>query len=161
MKIRPLNAREKRTWPKEVIVKLEKAFVDIRGSIQPLVDLPMESAVLIQSRKGAVRANHYHQTDWHYCYVLSGSIEYLHRPTGSRARPKSVFVKEGELFFTPPMVDHQMIFPEDAQFLVLSRNSRSHPAATVSIRLRPSCRPRVASCGRRGCSWLKSAIPSA
>ena len=24
-KIRPLNAREKRTWPKEVLVKLEKA----------------------------------------------------------------------------------------------------------------------------------------
>ena len=86
MKIRPLNAREKRTWPKEVIVKLEKAFVDIRGSIQPLVDLPMESAVLIHSKKGAVRANHYHQTDWHFCYVLSGSIEYLHRPTGSRAQ---------------------------------------------------------------------------
>ena len=28
-KIRPLNAREKRTWPKEVLVKLEKAFVDV------------------------------------------------------------------------------------------------------------------------------------
>ena len=84
MKIRPLNAREKRSWPKEVIVKLEKAFVDIRGSIQPLVDLPMESAVLIHSKKGAVRANHYHQTDWHFCYVrfslaLSGLIFFIRR----------------------------------------------------------------------------------
>jgi len=133
IKLRPVTAREKLAWPKDVIVKLEKAFVDIRGSIQPLVDLPMESAVLIHSKKGAVRANHYHQTDWHFCYVLSGSIEYLHRPTGSRGKPKTVFVKEGELFFTPPMVDHQMIFPEDASFLVLGRNSRAQPVYEADV----------------------------
>jgi len=133
IKLRPVTAREKLAWPKDVIVKLEKAFVDIRGSIQPLVDLPMESAVLIHSKKGAVRANHYHQTDWHFSYVLSGSIEYLHRPTGSRGKPKTVFVKEGELFFTPPMVDHQMIFPEDASFLVLGRNSRAQPVYEADV----------------------------
>ena len=133
IKLRPVTAKERLTWPKDVIVKLEKAFVDMRGSIQPLVDLPMESAVLIHSKKGAVRANHYHQTDWHFCYVLSGSIEYLHRPTGSKAKPKTVFVKEGELFFTPPMVDHQMIFPEDASFLVLGRNSRAQPVYEADV----------------------------
>jgi quercetin dioxygenase-like cupin family protein len=133
IKLRPVTARERLTWPKDVIVKLEAAFVDLRGSIQPLVDLPMESAVLIQSKKGAVRANHYHQTDWHFCYVLSGSIEYLHRPTGSKARPKTVLVKEGELFFTPPMVDHQMVFPEDARFLVLGRNSRAQPVYEADV----------------------------
>ena len=133
IKLRPVTAKERLTWPKDVIVKLEKAFVDLRGSIQPLVDLPMESAVLIHSKKGAVRANHYHQTDWHFCYVLSGSIEYLHRPTGTKAKPKTVFVKEGELFFTPPMVDHQMIFPEDASFLVLGRNSRAQPVYEADV----------------------------
>ena len=133
IKLRPVTAKERLTWPKDVIVKLEKAFVDLRGSIQPLVDLPMESAVLIHSKKGAVRANHYHQTDWHFCYVLSGSIEYLHRPTGSKAKPKTVFVREGELFFTPPMVDHQMIFPEDASFLVLGRNSRAQPVYEADV----------------------------
>src|SRR5215510_11554431 len=111
VRIRPLTDEERKLWPSEVIVPLEKPFADERGEIQPLVDLMMESCVLIHSRKGSVRANHYHQTDWHFCYVLSGSIEYLHRPQGSRARPKGVFVKEGELFFTPPLVDHQMIFP--------------------------------------------------
>ena len=133
IKLRPVTAKERLAWPKDVIVKLEKAFVDMRGSIQPLVDLPMESAVLIHSKKGAVRANHYHQTDWHFCYVLSGSIEYLHRPTGTKAKPKAVFVKEGELFFTPPMVDHQMIFPEDASFLVLGRNSRAQPVYEADV----------------------------
>ena len=46
------------------------SFDDERGSIQPLVDMDMKSSVLISSNTGSVRANHYHKTDWHYCYVL-------------------------------------------------------------------------------------------
>ena len=82
MVVREVTEEERKKWPREVIVPLEKAFADVRGEIQPLVDLPMESCVLISSKKGAVRANHYHRTDWHFCYVLSGSIEYSERPHG-------------------------------------------------------------------------------
>ena len=90
----------------------------------PLVDLAMKSAVWITSKKGSVRANHYHKSDWHFCYVVSGSIEYYHRPHGSGQEPEMVLVNKGELFFTPPMVDHAMVFPEDTVFLTLGRNSR-------------------------------------
>lgn len=124
VRIRPLTEEEEKLWPSEVIVPLEKPFADDRGEIQPLVDLMMESCVLIHSRKGSVRANHYHRSDWHFCYVISGSIEYLHRPQGSTQEPGSVLVREGQLFFTPPMVEHQMLFPEKTSFLVLGRNSR-------------------------------------
>lgn len=111
-------------WPKDPIVPLETPHVDDRGEIIPLVDALMQSAVLITSRKGAVRANHYHKTDWHYCYVMKGSIEYYHRPTGSDEPAEMVLVKEGEMVFTPPMVDHAMVFPEDSVFLTLGRNPR-------------------------------------
>ena len=30
----------------------------------------------------------------------------------------------GQLFFTPPMVDHSMVFVEETVFLTLGRNSR-------------------------------------
>ncbi len=106
------------------MVPLEKPFVDKRGAIQPLVDRMMKSAVLIESKAGSLRANHYHKTDWHYCYVLSGSIEYFHRPTGSEKDPEKLLVKAGEMVFTPPMIDHGMKFPEDTTFLTLSRNPR-------------------------------------
>ena len=132
-KIRPLTDAERAAWPSGVIVKLEPPFVDDRGGIQPLVDLPMESCVLINSKKGSTRANHYHQTDWHYCYVLSGTVEYLHRPTGSAETPKKTLVKEGQLFFTPPMVDHAMYFPVDTTFLVLGRNSRAQPVYEADV----------------------------
>ncbi len=106
------------------IVPLNKQFADARGTILPLADEDMKSAVLISSQKGAIRANHYHKTDWHYCYVVTGSIDYYHRPVGSTAAPKHCRVATGQVFFTPPMVEHTMCFPEDTVFICLGRNSR-------------------------------------
>lgn len=119
-----VRARERHVWPRSVVVQLEKPFVDRRGAIQPLVDVDLAGALIISSRKGTVRANHYHKTDWHYCYVLSGAIDYYHRPVGSRRKPTKVRVRKGQLFFTPPMVEHAMVFPVDTVFLTLSRNKR-------------------------------------
>jgi dTDP-4-dehydrorhamnose 3,5-epimerase-like enzyme len=124
IKLTPITEEEKATWPYHGVVKLEKPFVDRRGSIQPLVDIMMQSAVMIESKAGSLRANHYHKTDWHYCYVVSGQIEYLHRITGSETEPETILVNEGEMVFTPPMIDHGMNFPVDTVFLTLSRNPR-------------------------------------
>ena len=124
MPVKPLTEEEKATWPAHGVVKLEKPFIDARGEIQPLVDMMMESAVMIESKKGSLRANHYHKTDWHYCYVISGAIDYYHRLTGSTSTPETITIKQGEMVFTPPMVDHGMTFPEDTVFLTLSRNPR-------------------------------------
>ena len=124
IKIEPVTEDEKNSWPPHGVVKLEKPFVDSRGAIRPIVDTMMKSAVMIESKAGSLRANHYHKTDWHYCYVISGEIEYLHRPTGSSCDPETIAVKQGEMIFTPPMVDHGMRFPVDTVFLALSRNPR-------------------------------------
>lgn len=134
------NRQEKEgaEWPGNPIVPLERPFADERGSIQPLIEAEVRSALLIHSKKGTVRANHYHRTDWHYCYVVSGAVEYYYRPVGSREPPRSVLVKAGQLFFTPPMVEHAMKFPEETVFLALSRNPRdqgSYEADLVRTRL--------------------------
>jgi len=129
----PDRKDERESWPKDVIVPVEKPFVDARGVIQNLVEAGMRMAVVITSKKGAVRANHYHKTDWHYCYVLSGSIEYFHRPVGSQAAPERMLIRTGQLFFTPPMVEHAMRFPEDTVFLTLSRNDRHHEAYEADL----------------------------
>ena len=125
IKIKSLTEEEKNKWPTNVIVPLDLEFEDDRGKIVPLVDLPMESCVIIDSKKGTVRANHYHKTDWHFCYVVEGKIKYYHRPHGDVGKGENVIINKGELFFTPPMVDHSMVFLEDTIFLTLGRNSRS------------------------------------
>lgn len=132
-KIRPQTAEEEAAFPNDVIVPLEPPFADGRGAIQPLVDQAMESAVLISSKKDTVRANHFHHTDWHYCYVIEGRIEYHHRPHGSDAAPKVVIVEKGQLFFTPPLVDHAMVFLEDTVFLTLGRNSRTQEVYEADV----------------------------
>ena len=140
-KLTAVTTKEKNMWPTPGVVKLEKPFVDGRGSIKPLVDTIMRSAIVIESKAGSLRANHYHKTDWHYCYVVSGQIEYLHRQTGSNQKPTTILVNEGEMIFTPPMVDHGMTFPVDTVFLTLSRNPRdqaSYESDVVRVDMVPS-----------------------
>ena len=140
-KLTAVTTKEKNMWPTHGVVKLEKPFVDGRGSIKPLVDTIMRSAMVIESKAGSLRANHYHKTDWHYCYVVSGQIEYLHRQTGSNQKPTTILVNEGEMIFTPPMVDHGMTFPVDTVFLTLSRNPRdqaSYESDVVRVDMVPS-----------------------
>ena len=121
-------------WPKRGIVKLEESHTDARGSIQPLVNFPMKNLSLISSKKGSVRSNHYHQTDWHYMYVLSGSFDYYFRPTGSDEEPQKVSLKAGDMVFTPPMEDHATVFLEDCDLLAMSRNPRDQEAYESDVK---------------------------
>ena len=133
LNIDQVTSAEKEFWPKTPKVSLEKPFIDARGNIQPLVDIMMKSAVLIESKAGSLRANHYHKTDWHYCYVISGSIDYYHRKFGTDTKPELLQVKQGEMVFTPPLVEHCMKFPIDTTFLTLSRNPRDQATYEADV----------------------------
>ena len=121
-------------WPTETRVSLPPAHVDDRGFIQSLVNFPMKNLSLISSKKGAVRSNHYHVTDWHYMYVLKGSFDYHYRPTGSDEEPTVIHVRTGEMVFTPPMEDHATVFIEDTEMLVVSRNPRDQESYEADVR---------------------------
>ena len=114
----------KSSLPKKVKVKLVGNFNDNRGQILNITNSLFRSCAIIKSKKNSIRANHYHKKDWHYCYVLKGEIEYYHRVHGLETKPKKIIIKAGELFFTPPMVDHAMKFLEYTEFVTLGRGSR-------------------------------------
>jgi len=109
---------------KKVKVKLASNFNDQRGQILNIANLLFRSCAIIKSKKNSIRANHYHKKDWHYCYVIKGTIEYYYRKHGLKTKPKKMLIKSGELFFTPPMVDHAMKFLEYTEFITLGRGSR-------------------------------------
>ena len=133
VKLIPITKEEMESWPSEPLVKLQNPFIDRRGSIQPLVDLMMQSAVMIESKAGSLRANHYHKTDWHYCYVISGQIQYFYKNVNSNKMPEMITVNEGNMVFTPPLVEHCMKFPEDTIFLTLSRNPRDQETYEADV----------------------------
>jgi len=121
-------------WPQDLIVPLEPAHIDDRGEIQNLVNFPVKNISLITSKKGAVRSNHYHQTDWHYMYILSGQADYYYRPTGSNEEPEKIVLKKGDMVFTRPMEDHATVFTEDTVLLAMSRNPRDQKSYESDVK---------------------------
>ena len=113
-------------YPDQVEVPLDEPFANQSGKIQNLLLERFTSAAIIESVAGSARANHYHKTDWHYSYVVSGKIQYYWRPAGGREEPKSAVFPAGTMFFTPPMVEHAMFFPEATSFITFARNIRDH-----------------------------------
>ena len=117
----------------KTVVQLPAPFRDDRGMIQNLVDLPLGSALVIHSKKGAVRGNHYHKTDFHYAWLHSGRMIYAHRPVGSTEAPQQWIITPGTLFYSPPMFEHVMVFTEDSVLFVVARNDRHAPDYEADI----------------------------
>ena len=109
----------------KTIIELEKPFIDDRGTIQKILESHSGSCVIISSVKGSQRANHYHKEDYHYCYLVSGSIEYFERPVGSDELPVKYIINPGVLFFTGPMIEHTMYFTEDSVFITFGGGTRT------------------------------------
>ena len=120
-------------------------FIDQRGKILNLLDLPLGSVSLITSVKGAVRANHYHKTDWHYCWMQKGSMDYYYRPVGAKTPAKYLRVKEGEMVYTPSMEEHAMVFTSDAVMWCFAgnpRTSKDYESDTVRVPSLVPAKPR-------------------
>jgi dTDP-4-dehydrorhamnose 3,5-epimerase-like enzyme len=113
-------------WPSDPSLPLDPPYEDARGRIQNLVLKPVTSTAVIASRPGTVRANHYHKTDWHYSYVVSGRVLYFERDVGDSTIPEPKSYGPGVMFFTPPMREHCMVFPEETVFFTMAKNVRSH-----------------------------------
>ena len=106
------------------LINFKDKFEDNRGFIQPLCDLNMKSASLIYTKSNQWRANHYHKKDWHFIYVMSGEFEYYFRKTNTKDEIQKKIVKDGQLLFTGPMIDHAMLYTKETKILVVSKNPR-------------------------------------
>lgn len=111
----------------------------MRGAITKILDngTAIKSILLITSRAGSVRANHYHKKDSHYCYILSGKMEYSEKPVAGGDGETAVLAA-GDMVFTEPQMIHAMRFLEDTTFLAMATESRTqadYEADTVRIEL--------------------------
>ena len=111
-------------YPDEPEVQIDLPFENKNGEIKNLLLENFRSAALIESVRGALRANHYHKTDWHYTYVLYGTVAYFWRPLKSEEKPQFKIFRGGKMFFTPPLVEHAMLFIGESQILTFAKNVR-------------------------------------
>lgn len=101
-----------------------------RGVIEKLAEGNFQSILRITSKAGTVRANHYHKRDSHLCYLVRGKLEYVWRDAlDERASVNRTVIEPGQLFYTPPLVAHAMVFLEDSEFYAFSTQPRQDQAA--------------------------------
>ena len=106
----------------------EGEFVDFRGKISnhELTE-PINLIGLIDSKKGTIRANHYHPQQEQKCLFTKGQIIEVFQDILNPNSPKiTQVVNEGQLSIIKPNVAHTMVFSKDTTFLNLVRGEREH-----------------------------------
>ncbi len=103
-------------------------FEDNRGKISnhELTE-PINLIGLIDSKKGTIRANHYHPQQEQKCLFTKGQIIEIFQDIINPNSPKiTQVVNEGQLSIIKPNVAHTMVFTKDTTFLNLVRGERDH-----------------------------------
>ncbi len=108
----------------ETVKPIKPAFVDARGEIINVFEGTTGHVAYITSKKGSVRANHYHKKDIQYMYLISGAYETHCCPVDDPSKKQVLKVKAGDIVRTPPMVAHAQKFTEDSVFLSLTTRMR-------------------------------------
>ena len=106
----------------------DNLFIDKRGRISnhELTE-PINLIGLIDSKKGTIRANHYHPQQEQKCLFTKGQIIEVFQDIINPNSPKiTQVVNEGQLSIIKPNVAHTMIFTKDTTFLNLVRGERDH-----------------------------------
>jgi nucleoside-diphosphate-sugar epimerase len=132
-------------WSKQNLIKdLEHVrdgnneFIDERGKISnhELTE-PINLIGLIDSKKGTIRANHYHPQQEQKCLFTKGQIIEIFQDILNPNSPKiTQVVNEGQLSIIKPNVAHTMVFTKDTTFLNLVRGERDHENYGISHTIR-------------------------
>jgi dTDP-4-dehydrorhamnose 3,5-epimerase-like enzyme len=110
----------------EKIFKVEHPYEDARGRLDYWVmPQPVNWVGVATSKKGAVRANHWHPREQQKCLILSGKCVCVYKDLTKPDSPiKHHLAVEGDLVVTPPRVAHAVIYLEDTVFLNLVTGER-------------------------------------
>ena len=82
---------------------------------------------MIESKKGTIRANHYHPQQEQKCLFTKGQIIEIFQDIINPNAPKiTQVVDAGQLSIIKPNVAHTMVFTKDTTFLNLVRGERDH-----------------------------------
>jgi dTDP-4-dehydrorhamnose 3,5-epimerase-like enzyme len=95
---------------------------DDRGTIEDLLEGPIDSVTEIFTRQGAVRGNHYHKETTQWTYVVSGCLRICRCDGGVIVE---VIVGADEMVKDDPGISHAWKAIEDTVCLVFTRGPRS------------------------------------
>ena len=132
-------------WSKQNLIKDlehvrdgENEFIDERGKISNHELTESINLIgLIDSKKGTIRANHYHPQQEQKCLFTKGQIIEIFQDILNPDSPKiTQVVNEGQMSIIKPNVAHTMVFTKDTTFLNLVRGERDHENYGISHTIR-------------------------
>ena len=102
----------------EYTFKGVREFIDERGKISNY-DLPEPINMIgyIESKKGTMRANHFHPVQEQKCLLIKGQFISIYKDlVDGKSTKVTHIVNEGDMIVTQPNVAHTMVFTEDTDF---------------------------------------------
>ena len=112
----------------EFILKGGNDYIDDRGRITNYeLTEPINLIGYIESKKGTVRANHYHPIQEQKCLLIKGKyVSVIKDLADENSIIETRIINEGDIAVIHPNVIHTMVFLEDSVFLNLVRGEREH-----------------------------------
>ena len=124
------------------VTKINPEFIDERGFISRVVNnspIKLNSILYIVRKKGSVSANHYHKSDAHYIFVLSGKVKYSEKDMRKeKSAVNTVILEPFDLVLSSPMIAHATEFLEDSVILAFTSENRdqdNYEKDTVRIKI--------------------------
>jgi len=112
----------------EYVERGSKEFIDQRGKISNYeLSEPINLIGYIESKKGSIRANHFHPVQEQKCLLINGQYISVCQDLLEKNSPKiTKLINPGDLVITRPNVAHTMVFTKDSILLNLVRGEREH-----------------------------------
>ena len=142
-------------YNKSVILPFEQSKEDDRGYIKSIINQPSTNTSIIMCNPGSVRANHYHIRDWHYMYVLEGSMDYFFFDNLSK-EVCFLSLEKDQIVYTPPKEVHATFFSEQTKLIVVSylaRDETSYEADTRRVKFINLENMELAKQGKLSCQF--------
>ncbi|TAN45974.1 MAG: cupin domain-containing protein [Nitrospirae bacterium] len=128
-----------------IVANKKPNFVDERGEITDIIEnTSVNSITILNTKKGYVRANHYHKETTQYTYVIEGSFRYYAQAPNEET--KEVIIAKGDLVISPPMESHAFEALEDSVLLACCQGPRmgsEYETDTFRVEV-PLCLPKCA-----------------
>lgn len=120
-------------YNKSVILPFEQSKEDERGFIKSIINQPSTNTSIIMCNPGSVRANHYHLRDWHYMFILEGSMDYFYFDNGTK-EVCYLSLNKDQIIFTPPKEVHATFFSVQTKLIVISYLARDEVSYEADTR---------------------------
>ncbi len=107
-----------------IIKKIDPIYHDDRGVIIDILNESVNHIGLIKTKKGNVRAKHYHKKSVQYNYILSGKFEVILAKSDNLREFEKVLVNSGEMIIINPYIVHVFTALEDSDMIDIISLSR-------------------------------------